>query len=90
MAKRLAQCLNPALPSGVHQKTLEVYSLALEAVGVCFYFFQCYVLGLEICYFGSLSGSGEFWWPCLIESGVQVEVGATTCDRTRLQECLKL
>ncbi len=25
VAKRLAQCLNPALPSGVHQKTLEVY-----------------------------------------------------------------
>ena len=27
ISKRLAQCLNPALPSGVHQKTLEVYSL---------------------------------------------------------------
>ncbi|PYI18464.1 hypothetical protein BO86DRAFT_406394 [Aspergillus japonicus CBS 114.51] len=26
VAKRLAQCLNPSLPSGVHQKTLEVYS----------------------------------------------------------------
>ncbi|EGD95389.1 protein kinase subdomain-containing protein [Trichophyton tonsurans CBS 112818] len=25
VAKRLAQCLNPALPSGVHQKALEVY-----------------------------------------------------------------
>lgn len=27
ISKRLAQCLNPALPSGVHQKTLEVYSV---------------------------------------------------------------
>eukprot|EP01117_Protostelium_nocturnum_P017404 TRINITY_DN7085_c1_g4_i1.p1 TRINITY_DN7085_c1_g4~~TRINITY_DN7085_c1_g4_i1.p1 ORF type:complete len:1777 (-),score=358.26 TRINITY_DN7085_c1_g4_i1:8-5338(-) len=25
LAKRLAQCLNPALPSGVHLKTLEIY-----------------------------------------------------------------
>ena len=27
VARRLAQCLNPALPSGVHQKTLELYDL---------------------------------------------------------------
>ncbi|KAI9098669.1 Dopey, N-terminal-domain-containing protein [Phlyctochytrium arcticum] len=33
MSKRLAQCLNPALPSGVHQKTLEVYTLIFEACG---------------------------------------------------------
>ncbi|KAJ5759366.1 Dopey N-terminal [Penicillium odoratum] len=26
VSKRLAQCLNPALPSGVHQKALEVYT----------------------------------------------------------------
>ncbi|KAG0158259.1 hypothetical protein PDIDSM_5772 [Penicillium digitatum] len=26
VSKRLAQCLNPSLPSGVHQKTLEVYA----------------------------------------------------------------
>ncbi|OJD15453.1 hypothetical protein AJ78_04294 [Emergomyces pasteurianus Ep9510] len=26
VARRLAQCLNPALPSGVHQKALEVYA----------------------------------------------------------------
>lgn len=26
VSKRLAQCLNPSLPSGVHQKALEVYS----------------------------------------------------------------
>jgi hypothetical protein len=25
VARRLAQCLNPSLPSGVHQKTLELY-----------------------------------------------------------------
>ncbi|KAI8997999.1 Dopey, N-terminal-domain-containing protein [Gaertneriomyces semiglobifer] len=30
IAKRLAQCLNPALPAGVHQKTIEVYFLIFE------------------------------------------------------------
>jgi len=33
IAKRLAQCLNPALPSGVHQKTLEVYSIIFQSIG---------------------------------------------------------
>jgi hypothetical protein len=33
VAKRLAQCLNPALPSGVHQKTLEVYSYIFSMIG---------------------------------------------------------
>ncbi|KAJ3346583.1 hypothetical protein HDU83_002866 [Entophlyctis luteolus] len=33
VSKRLAQCLNPALPSGVHQKTLEVYLAIFEAAG---------------------------------------------------------
>lgn len=33
VAKRLAQCLNPALPSGVHQKTLEVYGLIFQSAG---------------------------------------------------------
>ncbi|KAJ3283037.1 hypothetical protein HDU79_009455 [Rhizoclosmatium sp. JEL0117] len=33
VSKRLAQCLNPALPSGVHQKTLEVYQAIFEAAG---------------------------------------------------------
>ncbi|TPX67373.1 hypothetical protein SpCBS45565_g03814 [Spizellomyces sp. 'palustris'] len=33
IAKRLAQCLNPALPAGVHQKTLDVYGLIFEASG---------------------------------------------------------
>ncbi len=33
VAKRLAQCLNPALPSGVHQKTLEVYALVFALQG---------------------------------------------------------
>ena len=33
IAKRLAQCLNPALPSGVHQKTLEVYSNIFTSLG---------------------------------------------------------
>ncbi|KAF8753997.1 Dopey, N-terminal [Rhizoctonia solani] len=29
VAKRLAQCLNPALPNGVHQRALDVYSHAI-------------------------------------------------------------
>ncbi|KAK5990439.1 Protein dopey [Cladobotryum mycophilum] len=33
IAKRLSQCLNPSLPSGVHQKALEVYTYVFEAVG---------------------------------------------------------
>lgn len=34
VAKRLAQCLNPALPSGVHQRALDVYSHILGTIGV--------------------------------------------------------
>lgn len=33
MAKRLAQCLHPALPSGVHLKALETYDLIFKLVG---------------------------------------------------------
>ena len=32
MAKRLSQCLNPALPSGVHARALEVYSHILLVI----------------------------------------------------------
>jgi hypothetical protein len=35
VALRLAQCLNPTLPSGVHQKALEVYSYLFATIGVC-------------------------------------------------------
>lgn len=34
VAKRLAQCLHPSLPSGVHQKALEVYSFIFAFIGV--------------------------------------------------------
>ncbi|EJU02805.1 hypothetical protein DACRYDRAFT_94483 [Dacryopinax primogenitus] len=33
VAKRLAQCLNPALPSGVHQRALDVYAHILAVLG---------------------------------------------------------
>lgn len=33
VAKRLSQCLNPALPGGVHTKALEVYALILTRIG---------------------------------------------------------
>ncbi|EGZ77158.1 putative regulator of reproduction dopa [Neurospora tetrasperma FGSC 2509] len=33
VAKRLSQCLNPSLPSGVHQKTLEVYNFIFTVIG---------------------------------------------------------
>ncbi|KAF9731537.1 hypothetical protein PMIN06_009588 [Paraphaeosphaeria minitans] len=33
VALRLAQCLNPPLPSGVHQKALEVYSYLFATIG---------------------------------------------------------
>ncbi|OMJ15705.1 Protein dopey-1 [Smittium culicis] len=33
VAKRLAQCLNPALPTGVHQKALSVYDQIFKKIG---------------------------------------------------------
>ncbi|UNI14582.1 hypothetical protein JDV02_001198 [Purpureocillium takamizusanense] len=33
VAKRLSQCLNPSLPSGVHQKALEVYNYIFTTIG---------------------------------------------------------
>ncbi|KAF2429482.1 hypothetical protein EJ08DRAFT_635171 [Tothia fuscella] len=33
VALRLAQCLNPSLPSGVHQKALEVYAYVFTSIG---------------------------------------------------------
>ena len=33
IGKRLAQCLHPALPSGVHLKALECYNLILSQIG---------------------------------------------------------
>lgn len=33
VAKRLSQCLNPSLPSGVHQKALEVYNYVFTTIG---------------------------------------------------------
>ena len=33
IAKRLAQCLHPALPSGVHAKTLETYEIIFKTIG---------------------------------------------------------
>ncbi|RPB20116.1 hypothetical protein L211DRAFT_858876 [Terfezia boudieri ATCC MYA-4762] len=33
VSKRLAQCLNSRLPSGVHQKTIEVYSYIFSLIG---------------------------------------------------------
>ena len=35
VSKRLFQCLNPALPTGVHQRALEVYIHILAVLGVC-------------------------------------------------------
>lgn len=34
VANRLSQCLRPSLPSGVHQKALEVYDTIFELIGV--------------------------------------------------------
>lgn len=33
LGKRLAQCLNPALPAGVHNKTLDLYECIFETLG---------------------------------------------------------
>ncbi|KAJ3491402.1 hypothetical protein NLG97_g5604 [Lecanicillium saksenae] len=34
LSKRLSQCLNPTLPSGVHQKALEVYTYVFDTIGI--------------------------------------------------------
>lgn len=34
LTKRLAQCLNPALPTGVHQRALSVYARVFQNIGV--------------------------------------------------------
>ena len=34
VCKRLAQCLHPALPSGVHLKALEVYTVLFQNIGI--------------------------------------------------------
>jgi hypothetical protein len=34
LAKRLAQCMNPALPSGVHLKALDTYDIIIGRIGV--------------------------------------------------------
>lgn len=34
VARKVAQCLNPALPSGVHQKALELYYHIFSTFGV--------------------------------------------------------
>ncbi|KAI0307632.1 Dopey, N-terminal-domain-containing protein [Multifurca ochricompacta] len=34
VAKRLSQCLNPALPTGVHQRALDVYAHILGVIGL--------------------------------------------------------
>ncbi len=39
VAKRLSQCLNPALPTGVHQRALDVYTHILRVIGVIRYGF---------------------------------------------------
>ena len=39
VAKRLSQCLNPALPTGVHQRALDVYTHILGVIGVRIYGF---------------------------------------------------
>jgi hypothetical protein len=44
IAKRLAQCLNPALPSGVHSKCLEVYSLIFNIIGVRYTIDPCFCI----------------------------------------------
>lgn len=33
IGKRLAQCLHPALPSGVHRKALETYEIIFKIIG---------------------------------------------------------
>jgi len=50
VAKRLAQCLNPALPTGVHQRALEVYVHILSVLEVISSLMLCFSgINLIIC-----------------------------------------
>lgn len=51
ISKRLAQCLHPALPSGVHLKALETYEIIFKIVGtkwlakdLFLYRYSCFLL----------------------------------------------
>lgn len=57
VAKRLAQCLNPALPNGVHQRALDVYSHVLAVIGVGASYKPG--LGTSLTLLGSLLDCGE-------------------------------
>uniref|UniRef100_A0A4W3K3C2 DOP1 leucine zipper like protein B n=1 Tax=Callorhinchus milii TaxID=7868 RepID=A0A4W3K3C2_CALMI len=53
ISKRLAQCLHPALPSGVHLKALETYEVIFKIIGakwlskdLFFYSLQAFITGL--------------------------------------------
>lgn len=37
VSKRISQCCNPALPSGVHTKTLETCEIIFDRLSVCFF-----------------------------------------------------
>ncbi|KAL8672866.1 MAG: hypothetical protein Q9168_002704 [Polycauliona sp. 1 TL-2023] len=41
VAQRLSQCLNPALPAGVHQEALKVYTYIFSLIGVRHVNFSC-------------------------------------------------
>lgn len=60
VSKRLAQCLNPSLPSGVHIKALETYGGIFEKIG-----------RLELSFDLALYGSGLF--PFFVHSSTQVK-----------------
>merc|ERR1712141_36345 len=38
ISKRLAQCMHPALPSGVHLKALDTYDIIFKCMRICRYY----------------------------------------------------
>ena len=64
VAKRLSQCLNPALPTGVHQRALDVYAHILGVIGVSI---SCHIFS------GSSSQFPSAGWPT--ERSVPVDIG---------------
>lgn len=56
VCKRLAQCLNPALPGGVHLKTLETYEEILKLITVSVLNFGASIIWKFIFYSGKTFG----------------------------------
>lgn len=105
VAKRLSQCLNPALPTGVHQRALDVYSHILAVLGVRLsaYWLNSAIPHQHLCEDGGIaerSGSvvvrfiSLFWICCNFSKGreglLHIFTGATLMTKSKQPTLLNL